>query len=180
MSSAISIDDDVPQVSRKSPGIFGYFHLFQTWPFLLVFMVGFPVGLGGAITFLHWIPTKQIEYMLFVREMLTFATITWSGTLGCLLFQKRVPLFNFRLAYLINAYGAIMFAASYFLGHCLNIFFGYSTFIEIFFILGALISYIVLFVVYFSFTPVGNPWHIFLALIQPTVGILIYSFPYLS
>ena len=70
-----------------------------------------------------------------------------------------------------------MFVVSYFLGHALAFVVGDQyAFVNIFFIIGSLICYIVLFVIYFSFTNVGPPWYVVLALIQPVSGILIYSF----
>jgi predicted neutral ceramidase superfamily lipid hydrolase len=176
MSDKSALDLEDPRVSRKSPGLFGYFHFFQTTPIIILLMVGLPLGVGTAVTLLGWIANGTLNWMLLIRETLFFAILTWLGTIVSLFFRYRAPLFTFRLAYLINAYGTGMFAASYLLGHVLDALFGdEQAFVEIFFILGALICYIVLFVIIFSFTPVGNPWYIFIALIQPTAGILMYS-----
>lgn len=165
------------QVSRKSPGIFGYFNFFQSWKFIIFLFFGLPIGAGLGVTLFNWFITNQLNWNYFVRDSLTFLTITLSGTLATSFFRQRSPLLNIRMAYLINAYGTGMWLISYMLGHFLVwILQGQESFIEIFFILGGLISYIVLFVVYFSFTNVKPPWYIFLALIQPVVGILIYSF----
>jgi predicted neutral ceramidase superfamily lipid hydrolase len=49
------------------------------------------------------------------------------------------------------------------------------TFQEVFFILGTILSYVVAFVVYFSFTTVGRPGYLVLSLVQPVFAIILYS-----
>jgi predicted neutral ceramidase superfamily lipid hydrolase len=174
----VSIDDfyDSPKVSRKSPGIFGYIYTFQSIKFLVPLFFGLPLGTGIMIMFLNFLETGALNLMLVVREAFLFSICTISGTLACYILRDRTPLFTIRISYLINAYGTGMFAASYIFGYFLSFFLESHQFREIFFIMGALVAYIVLFVVYFSFTRVGPPWYIILALIQPVMGILMYSF----
>ena len=164
-------------VSRKSPGLFGYIYTFQSTPFLLLLFFGLPLTVGGIVMIFHWFSSGTLNWMYMIRDASMFATITIIGTLGCLWLRERTPLFTVRIAYLMNAFGTGMFAVSYLAGNFLDTFLTDDhRFVEMFFILGALVAYIVLFVVFFSFTRVGAPWHILLALIQPVTGILIYSF----
>jgi predicted neutral ceramidase superfamily lipid hydrolase len=162
-------------VSRKSPGFFGYINTFQATPFLILLFFGFPLSIGLITTLFHWITEGSLNWMYLIRDSLTFGIIMVSGTVACLFFKDRTPLYNLKISFLINGFGAGMFAVSYLLGHILNIILP-GHFIEIFFMIGALVAYIVLFVIHFSFTRVGPPWYIFLALIEPVVGILVYSF----
>lgn len=175
-------DSEIPHVSRKSAGIFGYLNFFQSTAFQVLLFLGLPLCVGLFVMCYHGLRHHGWDWMYLWRDGLTFMTITMCGTISCYLLRKKTPLFNIKMAFLINAYGTGMFAISYMLGFVVTYLLErlYAVvgigFVEIFFMIGALISYIVLFVVYFSFTNVGPPWYILLALIQPVVGIILYSF----
>jgi len=95
-----------------------------------------------------------------------------------LLFSKKAPVlklppkgFSVQLNSLITA----IIGGSYLFGRFLSLFLRVYSFHEIFFMLGTILAYIISFVIYFSFTTVGKPGYLFLALTQPVVAIILYS-----
>ncbi len=166
------------KVSRKSAGFFRFLEFFKSTPFLILLFIGLTVGVGFiSVIFNLKNNDGNPNWDLLLRDVVIFGTILLSGTFACYIFRDKTPFFAPRMALLMNAFGTGMFALSYLAGSFLDYLLDEGQhFGETFFMFGALISYIVLFVIFFSFTRVGQPWYIFLALVQPSIGILIYSF----
>jgi predicted neutral ceramidase superfamily lipid hydrolase len=165
------------KISRESPGIFGYFNIFTTKIVASILFAVAPLLVGIASGLLEFLfhDSTQINFFLIIRDAVIFYVVVAMGVLGCLIFHKKAPVLNYRISILINIYGSFFFAISYFLGRFLEILFDNPTFVSLFFILGGLLSYIVQFVIYFSFTTVETPLNVFLALIQPVFGIFFFS-----
>ncbi len=171
-------DQSSERVTRKSAGFFRFLDFFQSTPFLILLFIGLTFGVGFIAMLLNINENAGVwDWKLFLRDVAIFSIILSSGIAACVLFREKTPFFNFRMATLMNSFGTGMFAFSYLLGNFIDYFLNEGQhFVETFFMIGSLISYIVLFVIFFSFTSIGQPWYILLALVQPSVGILIYSF----
>ena len=168
---------DVQKNSRRSPGFFSLFNLFTNKIVITALMIIFPLLIGLIATlfnFIFKIP-RLFDFIYFSHITAIFYIILIAGVLSCITFRNSVPILNYKISILINIYGITFFAASYFFGQFLELYLDNITFIEMFFILGGLLSYIVQFVIYFSFTTIKTPLNIFLALIQPVFGIFFYS-----
>jgi predicted neutral ceramidase superfamily lipid hydrolase len=78
-------------------------------------------------------------------------------------------------AFQLNSFFSLIIGGSFLIGQILVIFVRNITFQEVFFILGTIISYIIAYVIYFSFTTVGKYGNLLLSLAQPVSVILLYS-----
>lgn len=134
----------------------------------------FLVGFASSI-FNLWLWGVYDPIILF-RDFFMFLTIAGLGIVGVLMFKKKSPIFTVVISVQMNIVFVGFFSASYLFGELLAVFTKNNNFVEVFFILGAIISYIIAFIIFFSFTTVGRPWYLFLALIQPSVGIILHSF----
>ncbi len=175
--------DETYKISRKSPGIFALFNVFTTPKIIIGLFIISPLLVGlvsGSAGIVRGILSNEFigfNYELMIRDTFIFYVIIGCGVIACLIFHKvpKVPILNFKISMLINIYGAAFFALSYFFGRGLKFLLDITAFVEMFFILGALLSYITIFTILFSFTTVETPLNIFLALIEPIVGILLFS-----
>jgi putative membrane protein len=75
----------------------------------------------------------------------------------------------------MNVYFSAVIEVTFILGQIIAIVLQNIWYQEMFLILGTIISYIVAFVIYFSFTTVGRPGYIILSLVQPVTTIILYS-----
>ncbi|MHA1820216.1 MAG: DUF2070 family protein [Promethearchaeota archaeon] len=184
---------DQYKISRKSPGIFALFSKFTRTQIIILLFLGAPflIALGSYILyiFLNFIISRNIGALnlsnlskllitIFLRDYLIFSIILGTGVIACVIFANKVPLFNFKISALMNVYAVFFFALSYYLGQLLTFIYHNIAFLDIFFILGGLLAYIILFVIYFSFTTLETPLNIFVALVQPVFGIFIYAILY--
>lgn len=163
--------------TRNSPGIFAILIRFTRKREAALLAVPLPLVIGFASTVLHWFKVGgPLNWLLFWRDFLLFGSLMLAGTGACLLFRKRARIFTPTISLLMNGYFTFFYALCYEGGHFLLIFYVNPAILEVFFILGAILAYIIAFVIYFSFTTVGRPWYVFLALVQPALGIFLYSF----
>ena len=161
---------------RDSPGIFGYLNRFKKRKYTILFSILFFICAGLSPFLANYFVLNKLNYMFFVRNGLTFLILVYAGTLASLFFKKNSPVLEFDLAFLINLFGGGVFFMSTFLGDLSALMLDSFALSPIFFMIGSIVCYVAMFVIYFSFTTVGRPWYIFLALIQPTLGIIFYSF----
>ncbi|MFX1277090.1 MAG: DUF2070 family protein, partial [Promethearchaeota archaeon] len=75
----------------------------------------------------------------------------------------------------LNLFFTALIGGSFLFGKFMEFLFQNPAFQEIFLMLGTILSYIIAFVIYFSFTTVGKYGNIFLSLIQPVLAIILYS-----
>ncbi len=88
-----------PHVSRKSAGIFGYLNFFQSTGFVILLLIGMPIGIGLVGMLFDWGIRHTLNFSYFTQDGLMFFTISILGTIGCLFFRDRTPLFSPKLAY---------------------------------------------------------------------------------
>jgi predicted neutral ceramidase superfamily lipid hydrolase len=115
----------------------------------------------------------------FIEITLIFFAIVAGGTLTTIgLYSKKAPVLKQPpkgWGVQLNSLYTAIIGGSFIVGEILTILLGNITFQEVFFILGTIVSYIVAFTIYFSFTTVERPGYLLLALIQPIIGITLYS-----
>ncbi|MFX1574901.1 MAG: DUF2070 family protein [Promethearchaeota archaeon] len=167
------------QPTRQIPGFISYLELFSSkyLAYCLFFIIPLTLGLL-SLTF-NTLFHGYFDFFHFIRYFVFFLLLSGSGTVFSILFySKRSPILRLPpkgWALQINVYFCAIMGLTYIFGKILAIVLNNSTFQEVFFILGAILSYIVAFVVYFSFTTVGRPGYLILALVQPVVAITLYS-----
>jgi putative membrane protein len=76
----------------------------------------------------------------------------------------------------LNSFFTLIIGVSFLIGQLLTIIFGHIAFQELFFILGTILAYIMAYTIYFSFTTLNWRGFLILALVQPVVAIILYSF----
>ncbi len=169
--------------SRQAPGIFSYMEFFTSR--LLAYSIFFitPIGIGflaaifEAIYLGVWDLVTIVQY--FLEIFLIFMAISGAGTIAAIILGKyRAPILGpppKGWALQLNAFFSGVIGGSFLIGKLLAIFLENITFQEVFFMLGTIVAYILAFTMYFSFTTVGRPYYLILALIQPVVGISLYS-----
>ncbi len=164
------------KVTRTSPGIFAYINVFQSKKFVFPLYAAIPFVIGISSLVARFLRSRVWEWDLFTRDFLIFFAILTAGSLFTWMFQKKTKFLNLTFSFLINEYVCIFFGAAYLSAHFLLIFYDNLALIEVFFLLGAIIAYVLLFMMIFSFTTVGPPMHFLLPAVQPVVGIFLYAF----
>jgi len=163
------------KVSRTSPGVFAYIKIFQSKGFVFALYALIPFIVGSISLILRFLRSQAWEWDLFYRDFIIFFAALTVSSLCTRLFQKKAKLLNTSFSFLINEYVVIFFAGSYLASHFLLIYYNNMALIEVFFLLGAIIAYVLSFMMMFSFTTVGPPWHFFIPAIQPAIGIFIFA-----
>ncbi len=164
------------KVSRTSPGVFAYINVFRSKRFVFPLYALIPFLIGITSVMLRFLRSHAWEWEFFTRDFVIFFTLLTAGSLCTWMFKKKAKFLNMSFSFLINEYVCIFFGASYLAAHFLLIFYNNLALIEVFFLLGAIIAYVLSFMMIFSFTTVGPPWHFFLPTVQPAVGIFLYAF----
>ena len=77
-----------PHVSRKSAGIFGYLNFFQSTGFVILLLIGMPIGIGLVGMLFDWGIRHALNFSYFTQNGLMFFTISILGTIGCLFFRE--------------------------------------------------------------------------------------------
>ncbi len=166
---------DDNKLSRKSTILFFFLNFLSLKWLTVVGFLSFVFLLGLTSSILNFWLWGVFDFMILLRDFLIFLTIAGLGIIAPLLFRKRAPIFTIIISIQMNFVFVFFFGASYLFGELLAVFTRNFTFIEVFFIMGAVLAYILAFIIYFSFTTVGRPWYLFLALTQPTAGIILYG-----
>ncbi len=167
------------QPSREIPGILTYMKFFSSKKLAYFIFIGTPISLGLISLLLHTIFTGNINMFHFIRFVILFLLPSGLGILFTISFySKKAPILRAPpkgWAVQINAFFSVPMEVTFLFGQVLAFILGNIMYQEVFFILGTLISYVVAFVVYFSFTTVGRPGYLILSLFQPVISILFYS-----
>lgn len=168
------------QPSRQIPGIISYMEFFSSKRLAYSIFFGMPILMGLISTILNNIFIEEIDFLYFIIFVSLFLLISGTGALFTIIFYSRkAPILRAPprgWAIQMNTFFNTIIGLTYLLGQILAIILENGTFRYVFFMLGTIISYIIAFVIYFSFTTVGRPGNIILALLQPTSAILFYSF----
>ncbi len=173
------------QPSRKAPGIFSYIELFSSKFSAFSMLIGIPLLIGILSTIFHAIYINCLDFLCFdkyiryfLQIFLIFLFTSLIGAALTLCYSKKAPVLAAPpkgWAIQMNSIFNLVIGGSYLIGQMVAIYFGNITFQEVFFMLGTIICYIVAFVIYFSFTTSGKYGRFILSLIQPVIGIILYS-----
>lgn len=174
------------QPTRKAPGIFSYIELFSSRILAYSAFIGLPFLIAFLSTVFHAIYETCFDIVLcfdllfyyFLHIYIIFMITSLIGTIFALLYSKKAPVlaappkgWSIQMNVIFNS----VIGGSFLVGQLLAIYFHNFTFREVFFMLGIIISYILAFVIYFSFTTAGKYGQFILALIQPVSSIILYS-----
>ncbi|MHA1439428.1 MAG: DUF2070 family protein [Promethearchaeota archaeon] len=171
------------QSSRQAPGIFSYMELFSSklLAYSLFFGVPFATAIFStifnAILFNNWNLTSNFWH--FIEIFIIFMAISGGSVLFTLIFYSRkAPILGpppKGWTIQLNSFFCAIIAGSFLIGNVITVLLKNQAFQEIFFIMGTILSYIIAFTIYFSFTTVGRPGYLYCALVQPVIGIVLYS-----
>lgn len=167
------------QSSRRIPGIISYLELFSSKKLAYSTFFGTPLALGLLSLMLHAIYPGSLDIFHFLRFTGLFYLISGLGTIfSVVIYSKKAPILRSPpngWAIQMNAYFSGVLGVTFLFGQIVVIVRQNIRYQEIFLILGAIISFIVAFVTYFSFTTVGRPGYLLLSLVQPVTSIVFYS-----
>ncbi len=165
--------------SRQIPGILSYMEYFSSKKaaYSIYFTI---IGTIGFLSFIFNTITSDIwNFLYFFLVIAMFLIISGSGIIiSIFYYSKRAPILSAPpngWAIQLNAFLSAIIGISFIIGQGLVIFLRNIAFQEVFFILGTIVTYIIGFVIYYSFTTAGTYGNLILALTQPVVGILLYS-----
>lgn len=166
--------------SRQIPGILSYLSFFSSKKLAYSTFLATPIIMGVISTFLNTLIIGRIDFFHFIRITVLFLMTSGCGIVVTILFySKRAPILQGPpngWAVQTNVFFTAPMELTFIIGKILALLLPNIISIqEVFFILGTILSYIVAFVVYFSFTTVGRPGYVILSLVQPVIAILLYS-----
>ncbi|MFX1496636.1 MAG: DUF2070 family protein [Promethearchaeota archaeon] len=165
--------------SRQIPGIISYMDFFSTKRLAISLFFVIPILIGIISFFLNSIFTGIWNFYYFFFVIFIFLSISGLGVLLTIFYYaKRSPILRMPpngWALQMNAFLGGIIGISFLIGAILALFLNNVTFVEMFFILGAVISYIIGYVIYYSFTTIGKYGNFVLALVQPISAIILYS-----
>ncbi|MHA2008802.1 MAG: DUF2070 family protein [Promethearchaeota archaeon] len=165
--------------SRRIPGILSYLELFSSKKLAYSTFFGTPLALGLISLMLHTIFIGYLDIFHFLRFTGLFYLISGLGTIFSVVFySKKAPILRIPpsgWSIQMNAYFSAVIGVTFLFGQIVVIVLQNIWYQEVFLILGTILSYIVAFVIYFSFTTVGRPGYLLLSLVQPVTSIVFYS-----
>ncbi|MEJ2251900.1 MAG: DUF2070 family protein [Candidatus Lokiarchaeota archaeon] len=169
---------EIKKPSRQLPGIFSYITLFSSklGAYLAFFLV--PLIIALAPFLFNGFMSNIWNFLSFIQYFLIYVITSGAGVLVCIIYSRKAPILKFPtkgFSIQLNALITAIIGGSYIIGRFLGLFFSVMSFREIFFMLGTILAYIISFVIYFSFTTVGKPGYLILALTQPVIAIILYS-----
>ena len=165
--------------TRHIPGILSYLDFFSTTKSALLLFFCLP----GIISFLSFILNSLLtniwNFFYLSNLIITVYATTGGGVLiSIIFFSKKSPLLTLPpkgWALQMNSLFTGVMGLSLLIGQTIAIFLRSAAFQEVFLILGTIISFIITYVVYFSFTTVGKYGNFILAFVQPAIIITFYS-----
>ncbi|MBY8987694.1 MAG: DUF2070 family protein [Candidatus Lokiarchaeota archaeon] len=167
------------QPSRQIPGILSYVDFFSTKLSAYVLFFSVPAAISLLSFILNSLFTNVWNFFYLSNVLITFYSTSVGGALiSILLFSKKSPLLALPpkgWALQMNSLFTGLMGLSLLIGQIITIFLRNVAFQEVFLILGTIISFIITYVVYFSFTTVGKYGNFVLAFAQPAIHITIYS-----
>ncbi len=165
--------------SRQIPGIISYLESFSSRKLAYSTFIGTPLILGFISLTLHTILIDRLDILHYFRFIGLFLLISSLGAFCSLIFySKKAPILRAPpngWSVQMNIYFSAVIAVTFLFGQILAIVLQSIRYQEIFLIMGTIISYIVAFVIYFSFTTVGRRGYVLLSLVQPVGTIILYS-----
>jgi predicted neutral ceramidase superfamily lipid hydrolase len=165
--------------SRQILGIISYLELFSSKKLAYLILFGTPIILGFISLLLSYIWFNRLDLLHYLRFTSLFLLTSICGSLVSFLFYSRKsPLLSLPpkgWSIQMNAFFSAVIEVTLILGQLVAILLNNIEYQEVFLILGSIISYIIAFVIYFSFTTVGKFGNIILSLVQPMTTIFLYS-----
>ncbi|KKN45809.1 hypothetical protein LCGC14_0679370 [marine sediment metagenome] len=165
--------------SRQIPGIFSYMELFQSKKLSYSIFFGTPIVFGVFSLLLHYYIVNELEFFHFFRFVVFFLLVSSLGTLFSIsLYSKKAPILRAPpngWVVQMNTYFTATIEVTFLFGQIIAILLQNVWYHKVFLILGTILSYILAFVIYFSFTTVDFPGYLILSLIQPISAIILYS-----
>ncbi|MFW9943112.1 MAG: DUF2070 family protein [Candidatus Thorarchaeota archaeon] len=167
------------QTSRQIPGIISYMEIFQSRKLAYSTFIGIPIGIGLISLTLNNILIDDVDIFHFFRFVgLFWLTSGIGASFSMIFYSRKAPILRAPpkgWSIQINVYCCVVVELTYLIGQIVAIILQNIWYQEVFLIMGTIISYIVAFVIYFSFTTVGRPGYLILSLIQPITAIILYS-----
>jgi len=165
--------------TRHIPGIFSYVDYFSTKKSAYVLFFSLPAIISLLSFILNSLFTNIWNFFYLSNILITIYSTSGGGVvISLFLFSKRSPLLALPpkgWALQMNSLFTGLMGLSLLIGQTITIFLRNAAFQEVFLILGTIISFIITYVVYFSFTTVGKYGNFILAFVQPAIQITFYS-----
>jgi len=165
--------------TRHIPGIFSYVDYFSTKKSAYVLFFSLPAIISLLSFILNSLYTNIWNFFYLSNILITIYSTSGGGVLiSIFLFSKKSPLLATPpkgWALQMNSLFTGLMGLSLLIGQIITIFLRNAAFQEVFLILGTIISFIITYVVYFSFTTVGKYGNFILAFVQPAIQITFYS-----
>ncbi|MEE9377106.1 MAG: DUF2070 family protein [Candidatus Lokiarchaeia archaeon] len=168
------------KTTRQIPGIISYMEFFSSKKLAYSIFFGTPIALGIISLLLNYfLILRYFDFFHFFRFVFLFLMTSGFGSLfSILLYSKKAPILKpppTGWSIQMNAFFSVIIQITFIFGQMVAILLNDINLQEVFLIMGTILSYIVAFVIYFSFTTVGRPGYLILALVQPVSTIILYS-----
>ena len=168
------------KTSRQIPGIISYMEFFSSKKLAYSIFFFTPITLGFISLLLNYfLILRYSDFFHFFRFIFLFLMSSSFGSLfSILLYSKKAPILKSPptgWSIQMNAFFSAIIQVTFIFGQMVAILLNDIKLQEVFLIMGTILSYIVAFVIYFSFTTVGRPGYLILALVQPVATIILYS-----
>lgn len=167
------------QPRRQIPGIISYMEFFQSRKLAYSTFLGTPIVFGLLSLILNYILINNLDFLHFFRFVGLFLLLSGLGaSFSMLFYSKKAPILRAPpngWSIQMNVYFSAVIEVTFIFGQIVAILLQNIWYQEVFFIMGSIISYIVAFVIFFSFTTVGRPGYMILSLLQPLTAIILYS-----
>jgi predicted neutral ceramidase superfamily lipid hydrolase len=165
--------------TRHIPGILSYLDYFSTKKSAYVLFFSLP-GIISLLSFiLNSLYTSIWNFFYLSNVLITIYSTSGAGVIiSIVFFSKKSPLLAAPpkgWAFQMNALFSGLMGLSLLIGQTITIFLRSAAFQEVFLILGTIISFVITYVIYFSFTTVGKYGNFILAFLQPAIEITFYS-----
>jgi putative membrane protein len=167
------------QLKRRAPGIFSYIEIFSSKLLAYCMFFGTPVIISAFSLIIYLIFQQEWTFIYIFTLTFIYLIVSSSGVIISLIFySKKAPILKLPpkgWTIQFNFFFTSIIGGSFVFGKIMVFFFENNAFQEVFFMLGALLAYILAFVIYFSFTTLGYRGSLILSLIQPVIAIISYS-----
>ncbi len=166
--------------TRQIPGIISYMEFFSSKRLAYSIFFGTPITLGFISLLLNYFLTwRPLDFFHFFRFVFLFLMSSGFGSLfTILIYSKKAPILKSPPAgwsIQMNAFFSAIIQVTFIFGQMVAILLNDIKLQEVFLIMGTILSYIVAFIIYFSFSTIGRPGYLILALVQPVATIILYS-----
>jgi predicted neutral ceramidase superfamily lipid hydrolase len=165
--------------TRSVPGIISYMSLFSTKKAAYTILISIPLIIAIISFILNSLFTSIWNFFHLFNAIILFYIMMGGGVLlSRFHYAKKSPILELPphgWSIQLNAFFTAIIGISLLIGQIITIFLSNIAFQEVFFILGTIISYIIAYVIFFSFTTVGKYGNFILALAQPFTAIIFFS-----